>query len=160
MGKRLRFRLIMFYTSANMVATLGFPIYIQLVKVFLDVVLVPRMVSTSTWVGGGGCTGCVTSIWVDQHRHCDMEWYHCCQPCKLKGLKGLTTRTVVTHIFLSWLVRQLPQANHNTEVWVTTTQRGYAFKVAGHIPARVRMPPPRVGGTYPGAFTWVYKSTY
>jgi hypothetical protein len=33
-------------------------------------------------------------------------------------------------------------------------------KVAGHIPARVRMPPPRVGGTYVGALTWVYKSTY
>jgi hypothetical protein len=30
----------------------------------------------------------------------------------------------------------------------------YIHKVAGHIPARVRMPPPRVGGT------WVYKSTY
>jgi hypothetical protein len=26
-------------------------------------------------------------------------------------------------------------------------------KVEGHIPARVWMPPPRVGGTYPGAFT-------
>jgi hypothetical protein len=22
------------------------------------------------------------------------------------------------------------------------------------------MPPPRVGGTYVGAFTWVYKNTY
>jgi hypothetical protein len=33
-------------------------------------------------------------------------------------------------------------------------------KVAGHIPARVRMLPPRVGGTLIGAFTWVYKSAY
>ena len=34
------------------------------------------------------------------------------------------------------------------------------YKVEGHIPARVWMPPPRVGGTYLGAFTWVYKNTY
>ena len=34
------------------------------------------------------------------------------------------------------------------------------IKVEGHIPARVWMPPPRVGGTYLGAFTWVYESTY
>jgi hypothetical protein len=33
-------------------------------------------------------------------------------------------------------------------------------KVEGHIPAQVWMPPPRVGGTYPGVFTWVYKNTY
>ena len=33
-------------------------------------------------------------------------------------------------------------------------------KVEGHIPARVWMLPPRVGSTYLGAFTWVYKSTY
>jgi hypothetical protein len=33
-------------------------------------------------------------------------------------------------------------------------------KVEGHIPARVWMTTLRVGGTYAGVFTWVYKSTY
>ena len=40
------------------------------------------------------------------------------------------------------------------------TNPPWIYKVEGHIPTRVWMPPPRVRGTYLGAFTWVYKSTY
>ena len=47
-------------------------------------------------------------------------------------------------------------AKSKDEPWATSMYP----KVEGHIPARVWMPPPRVGSTYLGASTWVHKSTY
>jgi hypothetical protein len=47
---------------------------------------------------------------------------------------------------------QLPK-RPNTKAITTVLKCWKDRKVEGHIPARVWMPPPRVGGTYLGAFT-------